>query len=169
MNLDELVSNIRRAACLVLVAALCFGAGCRNRDNVVVVRILLPPLLPTSSTALRKAVMNLGHFPVEMDTGLRILPATMEPRDDDQYRMFLQDIQTYRPQIVVVSTKNDIPALLRGENTYATLPCTALSSACVSVLTPWGTDEERRAAGLVIRHLGPDTRTGNHSGEAAQH
>lgn len=165
MKFDKLGGNNRLAACVALVVALWFGTGCKDRDNVVVVRILLPP----SSSALREAVANLQYSPLQTDTGQKIVLATMETIDDAQFRRFLRDVQAYRPQIVVVPTSNDIPATLQGETTYATLPCSALPSACVSVLTPWGRDEERRAARLVQRRIGPDTRTGNQSGEAPQH
>ena len=155
MRPDKLVSNKRLAACAVLVA-LWFGTGCRNRENVVVVRILLPP----GSSDLRQAIANLQYSPMTTDTGRKIVPATLETIDDAQFRKFLKEVQVSRPQIVVVPTSNDIPATLQGENTYPALPCSALSSACVSVLTPWGTDEERRVARLIQRRIGADTRTG---------
>ena len=150
MKADKLVSNKRLVACAVLLATLWFGTSCRNREEVVVVRILLPP----GSSALRQAVANLQYSPLATESGRKIVPATMEAIDDAQFRRFLKEVQVYRPQIIVVPTSNDIPATLRGENTYPALPCLALSSACVSVLTPWGTDEERRAARLVQRRIG---------------
>jgi hypothetical protein len=149
MKADKLVSNKRLVACATLAAALWFGTGCRNRQDVVVVRILLPP----GSSALRQAVTNLEYSPLATETGRKIVPATLETIDDAQFRKFLKEVQVSRPQIVVVPTGNDVPGTLQGENTYPTLPCSALSSACVSVLTPWGTDDERRAARLVQRRI----------------
>jgi hypothetical protein len=165
MNVDSLVSNNRVAACIVLVAALWFVTGCRNKDNAVVVRILLPP----SPSALREAVANLQYSPPTDGSGRKIVPATMETTDDAQFRKFLKDVEVYRPQIVVVPTSDDIPAALKAENTHATLPCSGVPSACVSVLTPWGRDEERRAARIVQSRIGPEARAGKQSGDVTQH
>ena len=159
---SQLRSNTRLVFCVMLLSMLSFGTGCRRSENAVVVRILLPP----SSSAIREALANLQYSPLETVTGRKIIPATMETTDNIRFQRFLKDVEVYRPQIVVVPTSNDIPAALVGQSTYATLPCSTLPSACVSVLTPWGTEEERQAAGVVQRRIGPAGRTGNQSGAA---
>jgi hypothetical protein len=159
MKFDKLVSDNRFAACVALVATLWFGSACKKGDNAVVVRILLPP----SSSPLREEITKLQYSRLKTDGGREIVPATMETIDDAQFRKFLQDVQVYRPQIVVVPSSDDIPANLQGQSTSATLRCSAFPSNCVSVLTPWGNAEEQWAARLVQRSIG----VGKGRGEAA--
>jgi hypothetical protein len=139
-------------SCLVLV---CFGTGCTRKKDWVVVRILLPP----SSSAVRDAIVKLEAFPLQTDTGKPIYPATMETSDEHRYREFLQSVQTYRPQVLIVPSVEDIPAPFQGETRYATLPCSILPRRCVAVVAPWATTEERRAADIVLRRIGPDANT----------
>ena len=155
---SHLRGNVRLLVCAVFASTLPFGTGCRKSENPIVVRILLPP----SASALREAVANFEYFPLETSTGRKIVPATMETTDNVGFQKFLKDVQVYRPQIVVVPTSNEIPAVLGGQSSYATLPCSSLPGTCVSVLTPWGTEEERLAARVVQRHIGPEERAGNH-------
>ena len=154
MSFHKMVINTRSSAQIVLLAALCaVAAGCRTKENIVVIRILVPP----SPSALREAIAKLQYSPLTTDSGRKIVPATVETKDATQYRTFLENIQIYRPQIVVVPEKSYIPAQLKGERSYTTLPCSASSSRCVAVLTPWMSNEERGAANLILQHIEPAT------------
>ena len=137
---------------IVLLSLANFGEGCKKREDRVIVRILLPP----SSSPLEKAIINLESNPLQTDGGRTIVPARMVTKDDREYREFLQQAQTFRPQVVIVPTAADIPAPLQAETRYTTLPCSNSPNPCVAVVTPWATNNERRAADRVLRHLSPD-------------
>jgi hypothetical protein len=55
--------------------------------------------------------------------------------------------------MVVVPTGADIPSELKAQKVSSTSSCSPAAATCVSVLTPWGTDEERTAAALVQRRM----------------
>jgi hypothetical protein len=134
---------------------LCFSGGCKSRRQeaeVVVVRILLPP----SSSAVGKAITKLEMYPIKTETGKTILPATIVTRDENKEREYLQDLHVF--EVLIVPTSADIPATLRNEKLYTTLPCSSSSTSCVAVMTPWATAEERRAADLVLRRLSLDEK-----------
>ncbi|MGA8763417.1 MAG: hypothetical protein WB562_11175 [Candidatus Sulfotelmatobacter sp.] len=82
----------------------------------------------------------------------------METKDTVQYHAFLQDIQTYRPQIVVVLRREEIPKVLQGQETYPTEPCSDVPNPCIALVAPWDTIEERNAAALVLGMIGPSFR-----------
>lgn len=139
---------------LVCALLLCFGAGCKHRTKdaeVVIVRILLPP----SSSAVGEAITNLEMYPLRSDADKTVIPATITTRDENKYRDYLRDLHVF--QVLIVPTAADIPATLRGERPYTTLPCSNLPSSCIAVITPWATAEERRAADLVLSRLRPDS------------
>jgi hypothetical protein len=135
--------------CLVLV---CLGAGCRKKQDKVIVRILLPP----APSIVRNAIVSVEVSSLKMSSGQTIVLATMETKDDRHFREFLQNVQTYRPQALIVPTASDIPAAYQEGAHYATLPCLSTMGPCVAVIAPWATPEERVAADLVLRRISPD-------------
>ena len=137
---------------IVLLILAIIGEGCKKREESVIVRILLPP----SSSPVEKAIINLESNPLKTDVGWTIVPARMVTKDDREYREFLRQAQTFRPQVVIVPTPADISAPLEAETRYTTLPCSNSPNPCVAVVTPWATNSERRAADRVLRHLCPD-------------
>jgi len=149
MSFGTSMSYRRLLICVLLAMLVCFAGSCKRTEDVVVVRLLLPP----GHSRIRDEVMGMEHSRPKMDSGRDIAPATIETMDDLQFRAYLKDIQVYRPQIVVVSTKSDIPLELQGQISHAVLPCAPDGRPCISVLTPWGTDEERSAASIVQARL----------------
>ena len=139
----------RQFAVIVCLIFLCFGAGCKKTSERVVLRILLPP----SSSAVMKAIVGLEAHPLTTDTGQIIIPARMVTRDVHQYDEFIQDVETSRPQIIIVPTENQLPASLRGENRSATLPCSPDQAPCIAIVAPWVTTAERRAADVVLQRI----------------
>ena len=129
-----------------------FGEGCKKREESVIVRILLPP----SSSPVEKAIVNLESNPLKTDGGRTIVPARMVTKDDREYREFLRQAQTFRPQVIIVPTAADLPAPFQTETHYTTLPCSDSPNPCIAVVTPWATNNERRTADRVLRHLSPD-------------
>jgi len=153
VNFRAIAAGVHCVALIIGLVLVCFGAGCTRKEDWVVVRILLPP----SSSAVRSAIMKLEVSPLKTDTGKTIVPATMETGNERRYREFLQSVQTYRPEALIVPTVADIPAPFQNETRYATLPCSNLPERCVAVVAPWATAEERRAADLVLRRIGPES------------
>jgi hypothetical protein len=117
-----------------------------------------PYMLPPSRSAVREAIEKFEMYPLSAEKGEIILPATMEAGNDTRYKQFLQKIETYRPQVVIVPEVGAIPAPLDGESRYATVPCLAAPSSCVAVIAPWATTQERQAADILLRHLSPKGR-----------
>lgn len=133
----------------MLCGVLFITVACRRNDNRVIVRILVPP----SASAVREAITRLEVSQLTTDKSETVAPATMETNSEDRYRQFLQQVDTYRPQVVIAPKADDIPVSLRGETLYPTLPCSAGPSPCVAVIAPWATAPERRAADLLLRHI----------------
>jgi hypothetical protein len=134
-----------------LLAAVCLATGCQKKNNTIIIRILPPP----SNSAVRYAIQKFEMHPLSTEKGEVILPATMEVGNDNRYQEFLQKIDTYRPQVVIVPAVEAIPAPLQRESRYATLPCSSAPSPCVAVIGPWDTAEERQAADILLRNLKP--------------
>jgi hypothetical protein len=144
----------RKLGWFVLLVFLSVGAGCRRKDSTVIIRILLPP----SNSAVRYAIQKFELYPLSTEKGEMILPATMETSNDTRYQEFLWKIDTYRPEVVIVPAVEAIPAPLRQETRYATLPCSSASSSCIAVIGPWDTAKERQAADIVLRRLSSSER-----------
>jgi hypothetical protein len=144
----------RKLGWFVLLVFLSVGAGCRRKDSTVIIRILLPP----SNSAVRNAIQKFELYPLSTEKGEMILPATLETGNDTRYQEFLRGIDTYRPEVVIVPAVEAIPAPLRQERRFATLPCSSAPSSCIAVIGPWDTAEERQAADILLRHLSSSER-----------
>ena len=127
---------------------LCLAPACRRTENRVVVRILLPP----GYSPLIEAITKLAESPLAMEKNRTIVPAWAPTQNQGDYQRLLG---LGVSQVVVFATADEIPIGLRRERRYTTLPCSSAPSACVAVLIPSASTDERRAADILFRQLGP--------------
>jgi len=154
-DVNPFVAGSRFIALAILSLLVCCSAGCRRKEERVIVRILLPP----GPSAVREEIVKLEVYPLKTGTGKIIVPARTVTEDEHDYREFLQKAQAFRPeQAVIVPTAEDIPALYQGQTRYPTVPCTALPRPCIALAAPWASAEERQALEIVLPRLAPDPK-----------